>query len=174
MVTPFDENGDVDYEQAKKLALALLESGSDGLVVSGTTGESTTLSREEKIRLFSEISSAVGKKGKVIAGTGSYSTRESVELTREAEKVGVDACLLVVPYYNGPTQRGIFEHFSTIAGSTNLPCILYNVPSRTKTNMESQTVIELSKIDNIIGLKEASADFGQSARIMNGVDNTAL
>lgn len=169
MVTPFNSKGDIDYKQAKKLALALLGSGSDGLVVAGTTGESPTLSREEKIRLFAEIKEAVGKKGTVIAGTGSYNTRESIELTKEAEKTGVDAALLVVPYYNKPTQQGLKEHFQAIAKNTSLPCILYNVPSRTITNLLPETVIELSKVDNIAGLKEASGDLGQITKILNGV-----
>ena len=169
MVTPFNSKGDVDYKQAKKLALALLGSGSDGLVVAGTTGESPTLSRDEKLRLFAEIKEAVGKKGTVIAGTGSYNTRESIELTKEAEKTGVDAALLVVPYYNKPTQQGLKEHFQAIAKSTSLPCILYNVPSRTITNLLPETVIELSKVDNIAGLKEASGDLGQITKILDGV-----
>ncbi len=118
MVTPFNEEGEVDYEQARKLALALIESGSDGVVVTGTTGESPTVSKEEKLRLFGEVKSAVGEKGAVIANTGSYSTAESLELTIEAERVGVDACLLVVPYYNKPTQEGLYQHFRTIAQGT--------------------------------------------------------
>nr|MBC8512095.1 dihydrodipicolinate synthase family protein [Dehalococcoidia bacterium] len=111
MVTPIDTDGNVDYSQAKKLATALLDSGSDGVVVSGTTGECPTLSREEKLRLFGEVKSVVGDRGVVIAGTGSYNTADAVELTREAEKTGVDGCLLVVPYYNRPTQEGLFQHF---------------------------------------------------------------
>lgn len=174
MVTPFDNKGDIDYKQAKKLALALLESGSDGLVVAGTTGESPTLSREEKLRLFAAIRDAVGKKGTVIAGTGSYSTRESIELTEEAEKIGVDAALLVVPYYNKPTQQGLKEHFQAIAKSTSLPCILYNVPTRTITNLMAETVIELSRGDNIIGLKEASGDLGQATKVLNDVGKNFL
>ncbi len=166
MVTPFDEKGEVDYAQAKKLALALLASGSDGLVVVGTTGESPTLVRAEEFRLFREIKTAVGSKGSVIAGTGSNSTAEAVEATREAEKIGVDACLLVVPYYNKPTQEGLYQHFRTVAESTSLPCIMYNVPSRTVTNMTADTVIRLSKIDNIIGVKEASGNFEQIGRII--------
>jgi 4-hydroxy-tetrahydrodipicolinate synthase len=153
MVTPFDSKGAVDYSQAKRLALALLNSGSDGLVVSGTTGESPTLSKEEKLRLLAEVKSAVGDRGALVAGTGTYNTRESIELTREAEKIGVDAALLVVPYYNKPTQQGLKEHFKAIADSTSLPCILYNVPSRTITSLSAETVIELSRIDNIIDRK---------------------
>jgi len=169
MVTPFKEDGSVDYEQARKLALALLNSGSDGLVVVGTTGESPTLLREEELRLFAEIKAAVGDKGSVIAGTGSNSTREAIEATKAAEKIGVDACLLVVPYYNKPTQDGLYRHFKTIAESTSLPCILYNVPSRTVASLASDTVIKLSKIENIIGIKEASGNFGEIARI---IENT--
>jgi 4-hydroxy-tetrahydrodipicolinate synthase len=174
MVTPFDDKGAVNYKQARKLALALLNSGSDGLVVAGTTGECPTLSREEKLRLFSEVKAAVGKKGTVVAGTGSYNTKESVELTKEAEKIGVDAVLLVVPYYNKPTQQGLKEHFKAIANGTNLPCILYNVPSRTITSLSAETVIELSRIDNIVGLKEANSDLVHMARILDGVKKDFL
>jgi len=166
MVTPFDDRGMVDYEQAKKLALALLDSGSEGLVVVGTTGESPTLVRAEELRLFSEVKSAVGERGSVIAGTGSNSTAEALETTKEAEKIGVDACLLVVPYYNKPTQEGLYQHFKTIAQGTNLPCILYNVPSRTVTSLSAETVIKLSHIDNIIGVKEASSNLGGISKII--------
>ena len=168
MVTPFDARGQVDYRQAKKLALSLLDSGSDGLVVSGTTGESPTLTREEKLRLFAEIRSAVADRGSVVAGTGNNDTRESRKLTREAERIGVDACLLVVPYYNRPSQQGLLEHFKAIAHSTTLPCIIYNVPSRTVTNLTCDTLIKLSQIDNIVGVKEASGNFGQIAEIAQG------
>jgi len=168
MVTPFDAEGKLDYAQAKKLASALLASGSDGLVVAGTTGESPTLSHDEKLKLFSEVKSAVGDKGTVIAGTGSYNTAESLELTRETEKTGVDGCLLVVPYYNRPTQDGLYQHFKTIAEGTSLPCILYNVPSRTVANLSAETAVKLSKVDNIVGVKEASANFDQIGKIISG------
>jgi len=169
MVTPFDEARQVDYGQARRLAQALLDSGSDGVVVSGTTGESPTLTREEKIRLFAEIREVVGERGCVVAGTGSYSTTESLRLTREAERTGVDAVLLVVPYYNRPTQEGLFEHFATIARGTRLPCILYNVPSRTVTSLAPDTVIRLShQVPNIVGLKEASGDLNAVSRIIEG------
>jgi 4-hydroxy-tetrahydrodipicolinate synthase len=169
MVTPFNVRGQVDYAQAKKLAKALLESGSDGLVVSGTTGESPTLTAGEKLRLFEEIRAAAGKNTTILAGTGNYNTQESIDLTKDAEKTGVDACLLTVPYYNKPSQEGLYQHFKAIAGSTRLPCIIYNVPSRTITNLSAETAVKLSKIDNIVGIKEASADFGQIARIIDGV-----
>ncbi|MBI2847662.1 MAG: 4-hydroxy-tetrahydrodipicolinate synthase [Chloroflexi bacterium] len=167
MVTPFNEDGSVNYEQAKKLALALLASGSDGVVVVGTTGESPTLVRAEEVRLFREVKGAIGERGTVIAGTGSNSTAEALEATREAERMGVDACLLVVPYYNRPTQEGLYHHFKKIAESTSLPCILYNVPSRTVASLNAETVIRLSQIDNIIGIKEASGNLEQISRIIS-------
>ncbi len=174
MVTPFNEEGAVDYNQANKLALALLSSGSEGLVVVGTTGESPTLLGEEKLRLFSEVKSAVGQQGTVIAGTGSNSTAVAIETTREAEGIGVDACLLVVPYYNKPTQDGLYQHFKTIAQSTSLPCILYNVPSRTVTSLSADTIIKLSYIDNIIGIKEASGDLGQVSKVISNANEGFL
>ncbi|MBL7166370.1 MAG: 4-hydroxy-tetrahydrodipicolinate synthase [Dehalococcoidales bacterium] len=171
MVTPFDEKGEVDYQQARKLALALLDSGSEGLVVVGTTGESPTLNREEELRLFAEVKSAVGDRGAVIAGTGSNNTVEAIAATRGAEKAGVDGCLLVVPYYNKPTQEGLYQHFKAIAESTSLPCIPYNVPSRTVTSLSVETAIRLSQIDNIIGVKEASGNLENIARIISGTKN---
>jgi 4-hydroxy-tetrahydrodipicolinate synthase len=167
MVTPFNSEGGVDYEQAKKLALALLDSGSDGLVVAATTGEAPTLSWEEEMRLFTEVKSAVGKRGTIVAYTGSNSTAEAVEATRGAEKIGVDACLSVVPYYNRPNQEGIYQHFKAIAESTNLPIIMYNIPSRVVVNMEPETIARLSKIDNIIGVKEASGNMEHVAKTLN-------
>ena len=174
MVTPFDEKGAVNYEQAKKLALALLNSGSEGLVMVGTTGESPTLIRQEELRLFAEVKSAIGERGVVIAGTGSNSTAEALEATKEAERTGVDACLLVVPYYNKPTQEGLYQHFKTIAQSTSLPCILYNVPSRTVVSLSADTVIKLSQIDNIIGVKEASGNLEQISRIISNTKEDFL
>ncbi len=168
MVTPFNDKGEVDYEQAKRLARALVASGSDGLVVVGTTGESPTLVRSEELRLFREIKQAVGDGAAVIAGTGSNSTAEALEATRQAEETGVDACLLVVPYYNKPTQDGLYQHFKTIAESTKLPCIVYNVPSRTVTNLAAETAIKLSGVPNIVGVKEASGNLEQIGRIISG------
>jgi len=168
MVTPFNDKGEVDYVQAKRLAHALLDSGSDGVVVSGTTGEAPTLTTDEKMRLFGEIKESVGDKGVVIAGTGTYNTAESIELSQEAEKQGVDGLLLVVPYYNKPPQEGIYQHFKAIAGKTNLPCIVYNIMGRTGVNMTDDTTIRLSQIDNIVGTKEASGDMNQIARIIQG------
>jgi 4-hydroxy-tetrahydrodipicolinate synthase len=170
MVTPFDTQGTVDYTQAQMLARKLLDSGSDGVVLAGTTGECPTLNHDEKLKLFSEVKSAVGTKGMVIAGTGNYSTSQSIELTKQAEKTGVDACMQVVPYYNRPAQEGLFEHFRSIASATHLPCIVYNVPSRTVTNLAADTAIKLSQVKNIVGVKEASANFDQIAKIIRGVD----
>ena len=171
MVTPFDEQGQVDYEQAKRLANALLDSGSDGVVVSGTTGESPTLTTEEKLRLFAELKTAIGNRGAVIAGTGNYNTAESIELSVEAEREGVDGLLLVVPYYNKPPQEGLYQHFKAIAENVHIPCIVYNVTSRTSLNMTHDTTIRLSHIDNIVGVKEAGSDMDQIARIIDGARN---
>ncbi len=168
MITPFDAAGQVDYAQAGRLANALLDSGSDGVIVSGTTGESPTLTTEEKIRLFAEVKRAVGDRGAVVAGTGNYSTAESIELSREAERAGADGVLLVVPYYNKPPQEGLYQHFKAVAGSIHLPCMLYNVTSRTSLNMSHDTTIRLSHIDNIVGVKEAGSDMDQITRIIDG------
>ena len=168
MVTPFDERGQVDYKEAGKLANALVDSGSDGLVVSGTTGESPTLSTEEKLRLFAEVKKAVGKRAAVVAGSTNYNTAESIELSKEAEREGVDAILMTVPYYNKPPQEGLYQHFKAIADAVHISGILYNVPGRTSLNMTSDTAIRLSKIDNIAGVKEASDDLDQVARIISG------
>ena len=168
MATPFDSAGQVDYPQARRLANALLDSGSDGVIVSGTTGESPTLTNAEKLRLYAEVKEAVGPRGAVVAGTGNYSTAESIELSREAERVGVDGLLLVVPYYNKPPQEGLYQHFKAIAGSVALPCMLYNVTSRTSLNMTHETTLRLSQVDNIIGVKEAGSDLDQITRIIDG------
>ena len=166
MVTPFDQQGEVDYTQAKTLAQALLASGSDGVIVAGTTGESPTLTRQEQTRLFVEIKNTVLDAGSVIAGTGSNSTLEALNYTKDAEEAGVDGVLLVVPYYNKPTQEGLYQHFKAIAENTSLPCILYNVPSRTITSLSAETTIRLSEIPNIVGIKEASGDFEKIASII--------
>ena len=169
MVTPFTPEGAVDFAQAGRLALALLESGSDGVVVAGTTGEAPTLTNEEKLRLFAEVKQAVGGSGTVIAGTSSYNTAESVELSREAAETGVDGLLLTCPYYNKPTQEGIFRHFEAIARATSLPCILYNIPGRTAVNITADTIVRTSRIPNIVGVKEASGNLEQAATV---VENT--
>jgi 4-hydroxy-tetrahydrodipicolinate synthase len=174
MVTPFSDKGKVNYEQAKKLALALLDSGSDGVVVAATTGESPTLVREEEARLFTEVKSALGGRGSLIAYTGSNSTAEAVAATKAAEKIGVDACLSVVPYYNKPTQEGIYQHFKTIAENTSLPIIMYNIPSRVVIKMSLETIVRLSRIDNIVGVKEASGDMGLVSQTLDNAGEDFL
>ncbi len=168
MVTPIAPDGAVDYANAKRLALALLDSGSAGLVVAGTTGESATLSHSEKLRLFEEVKGAVGDRGAVIGNTGTHNTAESVELTREAEHTGIDGVLAVTPYYNKPTQEGLERHFNAIAEATSLPLILYNVPGRTSVNMAAETTVRLSHAGNIVGIKEAGGDLRQVSRIIEG------
>ncbi|HID05667.1 MAG TPA: 4-hydroxy-tetrahydrodipicolinate synthase [Armatimonadetes bacterium] len=166
MVTPFDDELNVNYDEARRLALHLVETGSDGILVAGTTGESPTLSHDEKNELFRAVKEAVGDRAKVIAGTGNYCTRDSVALTKEAESIGVDAVLLVCPYYNKPSQAGLYQHFRTIAEATSLPVILYNIPSRTGRNIDADTVLQLAHdVPNIVGIKEASGDMAQVARI---------
>lgn len=170
MVTPFDGEGRVDYEQAQRLAVALLDSGSEGLVVAGTTGESPTLTHDEKLKLFAAVVEAVGGRGAVLAGSGTHSTAESVELSAEAERAGVHGLLLTAPYYNKPPQEGLYRHFESIAASTDLPCVPYNIPSRTGVNMTAETTIRLSQIPNIAGIKEASGDLVQISRIIEECD----
>ncbi|WP_406678436.1 4-hydroxy-tetrahydrodipicolinate synthase [Moorella sp. ACPs] len=166
MVTPFTADGKLDLDGAKKLAAYLVDHGSDGLVVAGTTGESPALSHEEKIALFRAVKEAVGGRAAVIAGTGTNSTAASIELSREAEALGVDGLMLVVPYYNRPSQEGLYQHFKAIAGAVSLPIILYNIPSRTGRNMEAATTLRLAEIKNIVAVKEASGDLDQATAII--------
>ncbi|HIM90504.1 MAG TPA: 4-hydroxy-tetrahydrodipicolinate synthase [Dehalococcoidia bacterium] len=168
MVTPFDDDGEINYKKARKLATALINSGSDGLVIGGTTGESPSMSNDEKIRLFAEVKEEVGEQAAVIAGTTDNNHRNSIELSKEAEGVGVDALLLTVPAYNKPPMDGLYEHFKAIAAATSLPGILYNVPSRTSLNMDHATTLKLAEIDNIVGVKEASSDPVQITQIIDG------
>lgn len=166
MVTPYNEDLSLNLVLAERLANFLVENGSDALVVCGTTGESPVLKEQEKLDLFRAVSQAVKGKAKVIAGTGNYNTEETIELTKKAEKLEVDGCLLVVPYYNKPPQEGLKKHFEAVATKTNLPVILYNVPSRTACNLEAETTIELSKVENIVGIKEASGNLAQIGKII--------
>ena len=162
MVTPFDSDGAVDYDRAQELAQQLLEQGSSGLVVTGTTGESPTLSPDEKLELYRRVKQVAGD-APVIANSGDNETAFSVEFSKQAQDTGVDALLLVVPYYSKPSQEGLYRHFKAIAESVDLPCLLYNVPGRTARNMSAQTQARLSEIPNIIGTKEASGDLVQIA-----------
>ncbi len=166
MVTPFDRFGEIDYPATKKLVEHLIANGSDSLVVAGTTGESPTLSTEEKIELFKFVVREVNGRIPVIAGTGSNNTRESISLTIEAESCGVDGIMLVAPYYNKPSQEGMFEHFKAIAETTTLPVMIYNIPGRTSVTIEIDTIVKLSEIDNIVCVKEASGDLDAMAEII--------
>ena len=166
MVTPFDEHGEVDYGRTSKLIEHLLDTGTDGLVVAGTTGESPTLTTTEKVELFKYVVKEVNGRVPVIAGTGSNNTRASIELTREVESIGLDGIMLVVPYYNKPSQEGLYQHFSQIAASTSLPVMLYNIPGRSSVNMAPETIIHLSQIENIVSVKEASGDLDAVSKII--------
>ena len=166
MVTPFNEHGDIDFEATRNLIEHLLANGTDSLVVSGTTGESPTLTTAEKVDLFKFVVQVVNGRVPIIAGTGSNNTRESVELTRLAEDVGVDGVMLVAPYYNKPCQEGMFQHFQTIAAATSLPVMLYNVPGRTMVNIAVDTVVRLAAIPNIVAIKEASGNLEAMAEII--------
>lgn len=166
MVTPFAEDLSVDYTKARALARRLVQSGSDGLVVSGTTGESPTLSHEEKLELFEVVLDEVGDEAVVFAGTGTNDTRASIEMTRDAERVGVHGAMLVTPYYNKPPQAGRYRHFAQIAESTGLPLLVYNVPGRTSVNLAADTMARLARdFDNIVAVKEASGVLEQVAEI---------
>ncbi len=165
MVTPMRQDGAVDFDKAAKLAEYLVHHGSDGVVVCGTTGESPTLDADEKVGLFEAVMQAVGDRAKVIAGTGTYDTRESIELTRRAEGVGVHGVMLVVPYYNRPPQEGLYRHFRAIAEATRLPVMLYNVPSRTGRNLEVETVARLALLPNVVAIKEAAGDMEQVTQL---------
>lgn len=166
MVTPFDHQGKINYSATTELIEHLIDTGTEGLIIAGTTGESPTLTNEEKLALFSHVIRVVDQRIPVIAGTGNNDTRASIALTKEAEKLGVDGIMLVTPYYNRPNQRGLYEHFSAIAKETNLPVMLYNIPGRSAINMTVETVVALSKIDNIVSIKEASADLDQISKII--------
>lgn len=165
MVTPFTENLEVDLSKTRELASYLVANGSDGLVVLGTTGEVPTLAIEEKIEILETVVDEVGDKTTIVAGTGSYNTAASIEMTKKAEALGVDGIMAVVPYYNKPPQEGLYNHFKLIAEATSLPVMLYNVPGRTACNLEPKTVKRLAEIDNIIAVKEASGDPGQIATL---------
>jgi 4-hydroxy-tetrahydrodipicolinate synthase len=162
MVTPFRADGAVDVERFRELATFLVDNGSDGLVVCGTTGESPTLSDKEKLLLFAAAVDAVGDRATVIAGTGTYDTAHSIHLTQQAEAMGVDAILVVTPYYNTPPQRALVRHFEAIAGATALPVMAYNVPSRVVTKIETGTIARLAEIENVVAVKQAHDDLDEA------------
>lgn len=164
LVTPFDENG-VNFKVLGELVDFHLNNNTDAIIVCGTTGESTTMSYDEQLETIKFVVDKVNKKIPVIAGTGSNDTLNSVKLSQEAEKLGVDGLLVITPYYNKCSKKGMYLHFETIAKSVNIPIILYNVPSRTNVNLTPEIVLSLSKIKNIVGIKEASGDLSQVAEI---------
>ncbi|GAC1330214.1 MAG: 4-hydroxy-tetrahydrodipicolinate synthase [Candidatus Dormibacteria bacterium] len=167
MITPFTADGALDLAGAERIAHLLVENGNDGVVVAGTTGESPTLSHDEKLELFRAVRGAIPD-AVVVAGTGSNDTRASIELSREAEKLDVDAVMAVVPYYNKPPQKSLYAHFSSIAAAIDGPLMMYNVPTRTIANLNADTAIRLSGVDNIVALKEASPDLSQCAAVCSG------
>ena len=166
MVTPFDQEENIDYEKTSQLLDYLIDNGTDAVVVAGTTGESPTLSEDEKLALFEHVVNHVNGRIPVIAGTGCNHTKSSINLTKKAEALGVDGIMLVIPYYNKPSQAGLYEHFKTVAQATTLPVMLYNIPGRSGCNLEAETTIRLAEIDNIKYIKEASADLEQMAHII--------
>jgi 4-hydroxy-tetrahydrodipicolinate synthase len=167
VVTPFAEDGSVNFDSFKRLCVYLVENGSDGVVVAGTTGEAPTLSDEERLGLFAAAIEAVGDRASVVAGTGTYSTAHSVHLTREAHKLGVDAFLVVTPYYNKPPVRGIVAHFEAIATVTDKPIVVYNIPQRVVINLEPDTLAELAEIPNVQYVKQATTDLDQARRVVS-------
>lgn len=166
LVTPF-RNGDIDWSSLKKLVHNQLDAGIEGFVISGTTGESPTLTKEEKKNIFLFIKNEVSAHVPLMLGTGTNSTAETIEATREAESLGADAALVVVPYYNKPPQRGLFEHYKQVAQNTSLPIMLYNVPGRTVASLELETIKQLSEIKNIIGIKEATGNIEFGSKILS-------
>lgn len=166
-VTPFTVDGSVNYEAFKRLCAHLVDTGSDGVVVAGTTGESPTLTDEERLGLFAAAVEAIGERATVVAGTGTYSTAHSVHLTREAHGLGVDGFLVVTPYYSKPPVRGIVAHFEAIAAVTDKPIVVYNIPQRVVVNLEPDALTELAEIPNVQYVKQATPDLDQAKRIVN-------
>ncbi|MCK9486582.1 MAG: 4-hydroxy-tetrahydrodipicolinate synthase [Dehalococcoidia bacterium] len=167
MVTPMTDTGEIDLDQTRTLARALVASGTQGIVATGSTGEAPALSEDETVAVWRAIKEAVGPDVAVVAGATNADTRRSMRLAQVAEREGMDAVLLTVPAYNRPPQEGLYQHFAAIAGSTALPCILYNVPSRTALNMTVSTTLRLAEIPNIVGVKESSGDHNQVGAIID-------
>lgn len=174
MVTPFDHKGNIDFQKTSQLIEYLIGNGTDSLVVAGTTGESPTLTTEEKVALFKHVVKTVDGRIPVIAGTGSNNTYASIELTKKAESAGVDAIMIVAPYYNKPNQEGIYQHIKAIAENTSLPLMIYNIPGRSVVNIEPSTIIRLSEIPNIIAVKEASGNLDAMTEIIAKTDDDFL
>jgi 4-hydroxy-tetrahydrodipicolinate synthase len=167
MVTPFGDDHSLDLDAVSGLAADLFDHGSDSIVVAGSTGESPTLTHKEKLELFRAVIEMAGGKGKVLCGTGTYNTAETIELSREAEDLGADGLLLVTPYYNKPPQRGLLEHFRRVAAAVDLPIIAYNIPGRTATRIEHATLLEMAEVPNIVGVKDSTGDFQAISRLIS-------
>jgi 4-hydroxy-tetrahydrodipicolinate synthase len=165
MVTPFDSNGHIDWPALDNLVEYLLVTGSDTLVVTGSTGEAATLSAAEKLQIYAHVTARVGDRAKIIAGTGTNNTKETIELTQRAQALGVHGIMLVAPYYNKPPQDALFAHFAAVAAACELPILVYNVPGRTACNILPATILRLAQIDNIYGVKEASGNLDQVSEI---------
>ncbi len=172
MITPYDADLQVNYDRAGEIAEHLVNTGSDGLIICGTTGEAPVLSKDEKLGLFAAVKAKVGDRVEVWAGTGSYDTKAAISLSQAAEKVGMDGLLLVAPYYNKPSQEGLYQHFKAIAESVSIPVMLYNIPSRTGTNLLPETVARLAAIENIVALKESTGNMDQLSLLKNIVPET--
>jgi 4-hydroxy-tetrahydrodipicolinate synthase len=170
MVTPFGDDGALDVGGARALAARLVEHGSDGLVVCGTTGEAPTLSHDEKIRLVEAVVDEVGGSANVVVGTGTYDTAATVALTREVSRMGVDGCLVVTPYYSKPPQNGLLAHFRMVADASGVPVVVYDIPGRTGRRIERPTMVELAAHGNIVGVKDAVGDAGETARLRSDLD----
>lgn len=173
MVTPYNEDLEINYEKASEIARHLADNGSDGIIVAGTTGESPVLSKEEKLQLLETVKKAVGDRVQVWAGTGSYNTKESIQLSMQAEKLGADGIMLVTPYYNKPSQEGLYLHFKSIAEKVSIPVMLYNVPGRTSCNLLPETIKRLVEIDNIVAIKEASGNMDQVSLLSTLIQDKA-
>ncbi|MGM9526041.1 MAG: 4-hydroxy-tetrahydrodipicolinate synthase [Peptococcaceae bacterium] len=165
MVTPFTDNGEVDYEEVKRLAVYLIENGNDSLLVCGTTAETPTLTHDEKVNIVKTVKEAVGDRAKIVVGTGTNCTRTTIEATKEMEALGADGILVVEPYYNKPSQEGLYQHFKAVAEATSLPVILYNIPGRCGINMSPELIARLAQIPNIVAVKEAAGSIEQVSKI---------
>ena len=165
MVTPFLDNGEVDYAEVKRLAVHLIENGNDSILVCGTTAETPTLTHEEKVNIVKTVKEAVGERAKIVVGTGTNCTRTTIEATKEMEALGADGILVVEPYYNTPSQEGMYQHFKAVAEATSLPIILYNIPGRCGVNMTPELIARLAQIPNIVAVKEAGGSVEQVSKI---------
>lgn len=174
MVTPFDQNGDIDFQKTTELIEFLIENKTEGLVIAGTTGESPTLTPKEKLELFKHVVQVVDKRIPVLAGTGSNNTKHDIEFSKDAEAIGIDGLLIVTPYYNKPSQEGLYQHYKSIAEHTDLPVMLYNIPGRSVVRIDVSTIVKLSKIDNVVAVKDSTGDLDAISYIIEQTDDDFL